>query len=164
MEIRKLEKSDKLSLYNLIKIVEENLTDKTFWLPITDKSRNHYFDDAWTYFLGAFDNNKLVGAVALFFNKDAFSENCNALKISTNGIAEYGRAMVHPDYRNKGIMTKLSTKLINYAKNLNLSKLVVTVHPLNIASQHVIKNLGFIKAGYTIKYDKYPRDILVYNV
>ena len=70
MEIRKLEKSDNQKLEDLIKNVENNLEDETFWLPITTKSRENYFNNSWTYFLGAFENDELIGAAALFFNEN----------------------------------------------------------------------------------------------
>lgn len=164
MQIRKLEKSDESQLEKLIRDVENNLTDETFWLPITEKSRSHFFDEEWTYFLGAFCEDKLIGAVGLFLNENEYGESCEVLKISNKSIAEYGRAMVSPDYRNNGVMTKLSFDLLNYAKGLKIKNIIATVHPDNIASQSVVKKVGFEKKGFVLKYGKYARDIYLLEV
>ena len=69
--IRKLSKADEKQLNSLIREVESGLKKETFWLPITEISRMHFFDDTWTYFLGVFNNEEeLIGAVALFFNEN----------------------------------------------------------------------------------------------
>ena len=65
-ELRKLELRDKNQLEQLIEKISINLENEFFWLPITDESREHFFDDKWTYFLGMFEKEKLIAAVGLF--------------------------------------------------------------------------------------------------
>ncbi len=55
--------------------------------------------------------------------------------------------MVSPDYRNNGVMTKLSSGIIQYAKEPGVEKVIATVHPDNAASQNVVKKTGFKKKG-----------------
>lgn len=153
MEIRKLE--------DLIKNVEDNLEDKTFWLPITDKSREHFFEESWTYFLGAFDGDELIGAAGLFFNEHEFGESCKALGIKNDNIAQYGRAMIRSDYRNKGIMKQILGNLLEHAKKIGIKKIVATVHPKNIPSQKVLTNFKFDNKLKVVKNNRYERYIFL---
>lgn len=164
MNIRKLEKEDSNQLEKLIKEVESTLVDENYWLPITAISREHFFDDEWTYFIGAFDNNELIGAVGLFLNENEFGESKKVLGLGEVRIAEYGRAMVSPKARNKGVMTMLSIKLLDYARKIGIKYIVATVHPKNVPSQKVIKSLGFQKKGFVVKLEHYARDIMLLEV
>lgn len=161
MEIRKLDKSDSQKLEALIKNVEDNLEDKTFWLPITDKSREHFFEESWTYFLGAFDGDELIGAAGLFFNEHEFGESCKALGIKNDNIAQYGRAMIRSDYRNKGIMKQILGNLLEHAKKIGIKKIVATVHPKNIPSQKVLTNFKFDNKLKVVKNNRYERYIFL---
>ena len=161
MELRKLEKSDSQKLEDLIKNVEDNLKDETFWLPITDKSRDNFFKESWTYFLGAFEGEELIGAAGLFFNENEFGESCKALGIKSNQIAEYGRAMVRSDYRNRGIMQQILGNLLGYAKKMEIKKIIATVHPNNIPSKKVLINFGFDNKLKVVKNNRYERYIFL---
>ncbi|MGP1612911.1 MAG: GNAT family N-acetyltransferase [Catonella sp.] len=161
MEIRKLDKSDSQKLEDLIKNVEDNLEDETFWLPITDKSREHFFEESWTYFLGAFDGDELIGAAGLFFNEHEFGESCKALGIKNDNIAQYGRAMIRSDYRNKGIMKQILGNLLEHAKKIGINKIVATVHPKNIPSQKVLTNFKFDNKLKVVKNNRYERYIFL---
>lgn len=161
MEIRKLVKSDNEQLKALIKDVEAHLQDETFWLPISDKSREHFFDENWTYFLGAFDGNNLIAAVGLFFNENEFGESREAIGITSSNLAEYGRAMVHSEHRNQGIMKQISKNLLRYAEEIGIKNIIATVHPKNIPSREIIKDLGFDKKSMIVKYNRYERDIFL---
>ena len=164
MEFRKLEKSDSKKLEDLIKNVEDNLEDDTFWLPITEKSRENYFNNDWTYFLGAFEDDELIGAAALFFNENEFGESCKALGISFDGIAEYGRAMVRFDKRNKGIMKQILAGLLEEAKHIGIKKVIATVHPNNIPSQKILIDFKFDNKLKVVKSDKYERYIFLLDL
>lgn len=160
--IRKLSKTDEKQLNNLIREVESGLKKETFWLPITEISRMHFFDDTWTYFLGVFNKEEeLIGAVALFFNENEYGESAEVLGLRQQNLAEYGRAMVRPDYQGQGIMKSLSAILIEHAKKMGIKRIIATVHPDNIASQSVIKSLGFIKKAFIRKMNRYDRDIFL---
>ena len=161
MIIRKLEAQDEEKLENLIREVEKGLVDETFWLPINETSRTHFFDDEWTYFLGAFEEDRLVGAVGLFLNKNEYEESQKILEIDDRNLAEYGRAMVSPEFQNQGIMKELLIQLLEYAKKMGVERVIATVHPNNISSQSVVKKMGFQKMAFVTKLNKYDRDIFL---
>lgn len=163
-KIRKLNAEDETQLNTLIHEVENGLKEEKFWLPIGEVSKIHFFDDEWTYFLGAFVEEQLIGAVALFFNENEYGESIRVLGINPEDVAECGRAMVKPDYQGKGIMKKLSELLIDYARQRGIKKIIATVHPNNIASQTVVASLGFKKKAFVTKMHQYDRDILVLEV
>ena len=159
--IRKLEHSDSLQLEGLIEEIESNLENNLLWLPISDKSREHFFDDTWTYFIGAYDNNTLVAAIGLFFNENEYGENTKALHLSNENCAELGRAMVKPEYRNQGLMSKLSEILIEYARDMKIENIVATAHPDNKPSQNLLRGLNFSKQKSIVKSNTYARDIFL---
>lgn len=164
MIIRKLGMNDKSKLNDLIIEVEKNLINDTFWLPITKISRDHFFDEEWTYFLGAFEGDELIGAVALFFNENEFGESRKILEIDSTNLAEYGRAMVKPSFQGKGIMKMLSKQIIEYAGSIGIQRIIATVHPSNISSQMVVKFMGFQKKGFVKKNNIYDRDIFLLEI
>jgi GNAT superfamily N-acetyltransferase len=142
MELRKLEVCDKDKLEELIQQTETNLGNELFWLPIGIESREHFFDDDWTYFLGMFDKEKLIAAVGLFLNKNEYGESEKILQLENYKIAEIGRAMVAPEYRYKGLMNKITQELIIHAKNQGIQYLVATVHPQKYSKSKSGRCLG----------------------
>lgn len=158
-ELRKLELRDKNQLEQLIEKISINLENEFFWLPITDESREHFFDDKWTYFLGMFEKEKLIAAVGLFLNKNEYEESAKKLQLQDKNIAEIGRAMVLPEYRNNGYMKQITKELVKYAEGHGIKYLVATAHPQNIPSQKALEALGMIRKGSCIKQGKYERDI-----
>ena len=100
----------------------------------------------------------------MFFNENEFGESREALRIIGNNLAEYGRAMVHSGHRNQGIMKQISKKLLKYAEKIGIKKIITTVHPKNIPSQKIVKDLGFIKKITVVKYGRYKRDIFLLEI
>lgn len=161
MIIRELDLSDLEALEQLITKVENNLVQEVLWLPISKESKEHFFDKTWTCFYGAFDSDKLLGAIGLFFNQNEYGESQRTLHMEDKKIAELGRAMADPDYRNQKIMTHLADEIMRYASTLNLDAVIATVHPQNVPSQSFLRRLGFEKRASVVKREKYERDILV---
>lgn len=164
MKISILNKTNSNELETLINEVEENLKDKRFWLPIGDSSRNHFFDSSWTIFFGAFEDDRLIGAIGLFLNENEYGESQKTISMQDKKIAEVGRIMCHPEYRHKGVASCLMEELLRYSGGLDLDYLLATVHPHNEPSQRLLKKYGFIKEGYIIKSENYERDILIRRV
>ena len=165
IKIRQLTLDDKDKLFNLIEMVEASLVDKSFWLPIKETAKENFFNESWTIFMGAFDEDYLIGASALFLNEYEYKETINELKLQNNlKFAEIGRCMVHPKYRGKNLMYKLNKELITISTQLNVDYIVSTVHPLNIPSNKSMLKLGMDKAGFYIKDNIYPRNIYIYNI
>lgn len=159
--IRQLKKENSSQLNELIFQIESSIQNKKWWLPINETSRNHFFDEDWTYFLGLFDNDKLIGASALFFNKHEYGESLSHCKDVKLPVAEIGRCMILPSYRGNNYLHKLNSKLLEIAKKKNISTLLATIHPENKPSQNSFLSLGFKKKAKIIKYNDFERDILL---
>lgn len=165
MTVRKLNENDKSALYGLIDIIEENLPDENFWLPMKETARSHFFDPAWTEFYGLFDEEKLVGAAALFYNEYEFGESLEHLSsvgfdLYGKTVAELGRAMVHPNYRGNNLLFEINAHLLKRAREKNIDLLIATVYPENMPSQKSLKKLGMVKQTTYRKSDGFVRDIL----
>ena len=143
-------------LNDLIDVIEQSIKNEKFWLPITQTSRNHFFDEKWTKFYGSYQEGKLIAAAGMFFNKNEYGESAKAIGLKGN-IVEVGRVMCLPQYRNNGITTRVVEKAINSTQADNF---IATVHPQNEPSYKLLKRLGFEKRGYIVK-NGYERYILV---
>ena len=164
MMIRKLTESDGEALWDLISVIESTLVSRDFWLPIKKDSGDHFLDDSWTEFHGAFDGDRLVGASALFFNSFEFGESLEKLGMGSEGVAEVGRSMVHPDYRGRNLLMDINRELISVARERGLTLLLATVHPDNAPSQASFKRLGFVKRTTYLKSDGFVRDVFTYEL
>ena len=162
--LRHLTKSGQHALDLLIQDVEATLPDEKFWLPISETSKAHFFDDEWTYFLGAFVKEELVGAAAMFFNENEWGESRQTIGIESSSIVEFGRAMVRSDFRGKGIMNLIASELLKVAEQKSVDYLLATVHPNNIPSQKTVTRMGMHKAGFCIKNGGFERDIFLREV
>lgn len=169
MTIRKITEKDKSDLYELIDVIEENLPDERFWLPMKETARAHFFDPDWTEFYGAFDGDRLAGAAALFYNEYEFGESLEHLAetgfdVSKRNVAELGRAMVHPDYRGNGLLVEIASHLLQLAREKGVDLLIATVYPENMPSQMSLKRLGMVKRTTYRKTDGFVRDILTLDL
>lgn len=164
MDFRKLTTKDSGALEHLIAITENNLWHEHHWLPITDASRDNFFNEDWTHFYGLWDGGKLVGAIALFYNENEFGESVEELGGLEGKIAEAGRLMVHPDYRGQGLGNKLMEELVKVADGQQLDYLVATVHPTNTPSLCVVRYAGFEQKLTFTKDNGYLRHVFVYEM
>ncbi|MGN0318070.1 MAG: GNAT family N-acetyltransferase [Lachnospira sp.] len=153
MEFRVLEEKDRSQLEELVNLIETNLPNKEWWLPISNESRADFFNTEKTCFIGTFDGEKLVAACGLFFDETEYADVVEAIgkargeedfHMGNNAIkgavAEIGRCMVRPEYRGKGLMYNINMKLVDVAKNKGKKYIVATAHPDNLPS-----NGSFIK-------------------
>ncbi len=167
VQIRKLEVTDKESLEKLICEIEQTLQKEgkeSYWLPISDASREHFLDDNWTIFMGAFKQNqgseKLIGAMGLFLNENEYGKSCEVIGLN-GSVGEFGRAMVLPDYRKKEVIGRLAYELLPVAREKKIKYLLATVHPDNKPSWNFASRMGFVKKGEKNMNTEYPRDILI---
>ncbi len=165
MIVRQLKYEDKYLLEELIAETEMSLTDKHFWLPIDEESREHFFDENWTYWIGCFDGKTLVGASALFFNAHEYGGSASAVELDLDRykVAEIGRLMVKPSYRGRGISIILVESLQKKAIEFETDYLIATAHPNNI-SQKTLKQIKMANVGYCVKCEEYERDILLKKI
>ena len=165
MKIRKLTQKDSTAAFELINIIESNLPDKKWWLPIKAEERQSFFNDDYTIFYGAFEGGRLVGASALFLDETEFQDTIAQIKMEDNArVGEIGRCMTLPEFRGQNIMYKINLKLAKLAKKRGLDYLFATAHPDNNPSNKTLQKLGMQNVGYIVKYDLYPRNILLVNV
>ena len=164
LEYRKLEEDDESRLSTLINIIEADLSDATWWLPIKTEAKDHFFDNSWTIFQGAFEKGELVAASGLFLNPFEYGECADIIGANYNHTAEIGRCMVHPDYRGKNIMLSLNKMLLKEAKSLKRSTILATAHPNNISSNSSLIRLGMQIRKTIVKSNNYPRNILVMDL
>jgi RimJ/RimL family protein N-acetyltransferase len=164
MDFKKLTVEDEKALDGLFDAIEDALPDERYWLPVDAISKVHFFDPAWTDFYGFFDGNRLIAAVALFYNEHEYGESVEQLKMQDKKIAEVGRAMVHPEYRGQGLLCCLIEELIPIAKEKGKQMLLATVHPENLPSQKSFLRAGFTKRLTYVKKSGFTRDIFTYSL
>ena len=158
---RKLNIKDKEKLDKLIDIIEKNLTNNAYWLPMQAEARNHFFDENWTIFYGAFKDDNLISACALFLNEFEYGESAEKLNLNKSEVAEIGRCMVNPDYRGNNLMLTLNSKLLDVAKQMGKKYIIATAHPDNIPSNNSLKALGMTTQKTVVKMERYPRNIML---
>ena len=92
---------------------------------ITDKKTNDFIGRVGLVYFGTLVNKTTVHAV--------------------DDMVELGYALLQP-YWKKGLATEVSKAVIDWAfDQTNLTQIVAKTNVLNIASQHVLKKLGFSK-------------------
>lgn len=164
MIIRQLTSNDSAMLESLIYAIESGMENRLWWLPINRVSRNHFLDPEWCYFLGVFDNGKLVAASCLFLNEHEFKESLKSLDDVPLPVAEIGRCMVMPAYRGNNLLLTVNKELLSVAKAIGIKTIIVTIHPDNIASKRSFLKLGAELKATTVKNSFYDRDIYTINV
>ena len=91
----------------------------------------------FAHYFVAETNQKIVGYIGSWFFKD---------------FVHITNVAVHPDFRKKGIGTRLMNYIIDLAKGRKVKKVVLEVRISNGIAQKLYKNLGFriekIKKGY----------------
>jgi len=164
IKIRKLKKEEKNKIIEFYNIIEKDLEDKNFWLPIKEKEEKEFFKDT-SIFYGAFDNNKLVGLSSLFIDKNVFKDLIDEKDFNSNiKIGKITRMAVLKEYRGNNLVYKINLKLKEIAKKLNIKYLIAILHPDNIPSNKSFQKLGMQKEKFIIKDNIYPRNILKLNL
>lgn len=164
VQLRPLRKSDKdlffawrndlefIEMAQSIRFPKHELSEE-IWLENTMKdvsNRSVYF------IIETLDSEEAIG-FTVFTNVDWISRNANA-----------GIAIMHPDYRGKGLSTESFGAFLEYGFNkLNLRKLSSYVYEKNTASAKMLERLGCTLEG-TLKehfyWDNAYHDTLIYTV
>ena len=108
MNYRYLKSADADQLEDLIALVENNLPDERWWVPIRPIILEHFFDREWINFIGCFDGERLVAAAGLFLHEEAFRMSAEAAGLDPAVVAEVGRCMVRPSRRGENLMLSMS--------------------------------------------------------
>lgn len=158
MIIRKLTPSDREAFFQLSKVVVEALENKDWLIPMTEEEAEVTFrDDSEDVVLGAFIDNTLVATLGLFHDIHDYADVLPEHFLSLKG-AEIGEAMVRPDLRRTGVMSKLWASLKEIIQSLDLDFLLATAHPDNISNrlmqndsftlQTVFERRGYVRNMY----------------
>lgn len=141
---KRIYKKDEEQVRSLVNSVFESLERKDFLIPWTEEQMDRFFDEDYSFLLGAYDNNKLVTMSQIFTPREIEEEYYDILNISkSKRICELGGFLVLLEYRNRGIMTKLSEMSCKLANDLNFDYIISTVHPENVVSNKIVQKLGF---------------------
>lgn len=68
---------------------------------------------------------------------------------------------VHPDYRGKGLGTRVVGEMIQLAADSGMNWMTLEVRRSNAAAQHLYHKFGFIDVGYRKRYYENNEDALI---
>jgi len=145
---KKIEEKDKEQLFSLIDIVLSGLPDQAHFIPYEQWELDSMFDDVnYAPLYGAYDGNKLVGMAQLYVSQDMLKNFKEEFELIEYKVCELGGNLVLPEYRGRGITTKLQTIEMQLAKDLKFDYIISMAHPDNIASCKTLEKIGlkFIK-------------------
>lgn len=145
---KKIEKSDKKQLFTLIDTVLNGLPDKSHFIPYEKWELDSMFDDInYAPLYGCYDGTKLVGMAQLYVSQDMLSDFKKEFNLTQFKVCELGGNLVLPEYRGRGITTKLQTMQMQLAKDLGFDYIISMAHPDNIGSCKTLEKIGldFIK-------------------
>lgn len=162
-EFRRVKLEEKQELKQLQDSIYNNLERKEFFMPYTDEVIDMMFDNNKIIAYGAYHGGKLVGTAQLYLDEMFVSEVREKLDLKDIKIADLGGSLVLSEYRQNGIMTSLATILIQEAKRRNIEKLIITVHPENIASNNTFLRLGAQKVMVT-NFGEYERNVYIIDL
>lgn len=163
IEYKKITKEDKNKWIELMKKVLENLERKEFFIPFNEAEIEELFEVNQAVHMGAYDEEKLVGACTLYLDESYVRDIKKELNLQSDKVIELGGYLVLEKYRKQGIMKKLEMLLIEEAKKLGYEYIAVTAHPENIASNKVIE-FSRAKLLKTTKLGEYLRNIWVLDL
>lgn len=123
-----------LQILNLLK----QLTNKDVLFTFDDF--NSIVNSENSILMGAFDEEDLVGMLTIAI-----------VQIPTSKHGRIEDVVVDRNYRGKGIGEKLSLEAIRIAKELKLSKLLLTSNPQRIEANKLYQKIGF-RLGTTNSY------------
>ncbi|MFC1397905.1 GNAT family N-acetyltransferase [Acinetobacter lactucae] len=109
----------------------------------------YYVQDPLGCFITVKDQNRMIGTIAYRAYDHRFD-----LNLPSNTI-EVVKLFVLPEYRRKGIATKLCDMLFSYAKNNGITRLYLHTHPFLPAAEEFWTLQGFdvIKREWIDTYD-----------
>ena len=145
---KKIEEKDKEQLFKLINIVLNGLPDQAHFIPYEQWELDSMFDDVnYAPLYGAYNGDKLVGMAQLYVSQDMLKDFKEEFQLTEYKVCELGGNLVLPEYRGRGITTKLQTIEMQLAKNLGFDYIISMAHPDNIGSCKTLERIGleFVK-------------------
>lgn len=145
---KKIEEKDKEQLFNLIQTVLGSLENEEYFIPYEQWEMDSMFDEKnYAPLYGAYDGDKLVGMAQLYVSQDMLADFKKEFELENYTVCELGGNLVLPEYRGKGITTKLQTIELELAKELGFDYIISMSHPDNIGSSKTLErvSLDFVK-------------------
>ena len=140
---KKIEEKDKEQLFALIKIVLEGLEDQDYFIPYEQWEYDSMFDEKnYAPLYGAYDGEKLVGMAQLYVSQDMLADFKKEFGLNEYRVCELGGNLVLPEYRGRGITTKLQIMEMELAKQLGFDYIISMAHPDNIGSCKTLERIG----------------------
>ena len=143
LEYKKIETKDKEQLFKLIDIVLGGLENQEYFIPYEKWEYDSMFDEKnYAPLYGAYDGDKLVGMAQLYVSQDMLADFKKEFGLEKYTICELGGNLVLPEYRGKGITTKLQKMELELAKQLGFDYIISMAHPDNIGSCKTLEKVG----------------------
>ena len=140
---KKIEEKDKEQLFKLIDIVLNGLPNQAHFIPYEQWELDSMFDDVnYAPLYGAYDGDKLVGMAQLYVSQDMLKDFKEEFQLTEYKVCELGGNLVLPEYRGRGITTKLQTIEMQLAKDLGFDYIISMAHPDNIGSCKTLERIG----------------------
>ena len=141
---KKIEEKDREQLFKLIDIVLNGLPDQSHFIPYEQWELDSMFDEVnYAPLYGAYDGEKLVGMAQLYVSQDMLDDFKKEFNLTEYKVCELGWNLVLPEYKGRGITTKLQTIEIELAKELGFDYIISMSHPDNIGSCKTLERVGF---------------------
>jgi RimJ/RimL family protein N-acetyltransferase len=134
---RLLTKNDEPQIRAVFNIVKDGMPRKEFFRSNVDKLLARVNSP----YIGAFDNDKLIGFASLVRDPERIKELVTQLEINSDGVCEFGAYMLLPEYRGRGIMQALQSELLELAKHSDIRLIIGVAHPENLASINILTRI-----------------------
>lgn len=162
-EFRRIKPEEKELLKELQSEVYNELERKEFFMPFSDEVIDMMFDNDKIVAYGAYHEGRLIGTAQLYIDDMFVYEVRELLELGDRKLADLGGSLVLSEYRQNGIMTSLSTILIQEAKRRKIEQLIITIHPENIASHATYTKMGAEKV-LTTNFGEYYRNVYLLDI
>ena len=164
MIYRKISQSDAVQLSLLIKEMNDNLVDKSWFLTMESdlESVKKMIDKERFYILGAFNGEELAGITSLDYKngklpeKYEFPDWCNISE-----MVEVAFTIVALKYRGQGLMFKLLQEIEKIAIDQGFKFACCTVHNDNYPSKKNLIKDGFEYYKSIGQNTDFPRNIML---
>ena len=162
---KKVYEKDKEQLFNLIDIVLSSLPDQTHFIPYEQWELDSMFDEVnYAPLYWAYDGEKLVWIAQLYVSQDMLADFKKEYGLTEYKVCELGGNLVLPEYRGKGITTKLQTIELELAKDLWFDYVISMAHPDNIASCKTLEKIGLEYVKQTILSNGFSRKLYMKKI
>ena len=146
MDFIKLDYNDTDKMLSLIIDMYSNI-ENLEWMPVLPIDRlnvANLLTNSRYYYIGAFENNKLVGAGSLDFKcSNLFGVVQFPKEYNEKNLVQIGPSLVHSEYQGRGIMKEMVSHLTDLAKELKYEYIFSLAHKYSFASVYSFLHSGF---------------------